>query len=82
MEVPNKLVIVGDYNWRDFRDLLVVQLRNCKTESEFSNIISAMLAGVGSINQIQKVRKNLGIKPLTKEEIKEMEERHKDINGK
>jgi hypothetical protein len=45
----------------------------CRTKREFENCMMKLWKSVGTKEHIIAVRKELGLKPLTKEEIKEME---------
>lgn len=68
----NKVAIAGDYDWRKVRFHLVTALEDAKTEQQFQEVIARILTSCGTIPEMKKRRKQLGIKPFTKEEIKEM----------
>jgi hypothetical protein len=74
MKVKNKLVVVGDYTWKDIRDLVIVELTHAETEEQFAKVISNLLASTGSLEDIKKTRKKLGIKPLTKQQENELKD--------
>lgn len=70
--------IIGDIsNWMDFRDKLIEVLENCDTKLKLDRIINGILLSVGGIESIQEARKRMGIKELTKGEIKDLEKRTK-----
>jgi len=65
-----KIKMIGDYTWQEVRDILMSRLEGARTEREFTKIVSELTTAVGTLPEIKRVRKHLGIKPLTKEEEK------------
>ena len=72
MEIKNKPVIIGDYTWEETRDFLIIQLKNCNTLDQFVKIIGSLTSSIGTLKEIKRVRKRMGIKPLTKMEEKKL----------
>ncbi|MEK6879877.1 MAG: hypothetical protein AABY22_09735 [Nanoarchaeota archaeon] len=70
MEVKSNIKVIGDWNWQEFRDYLVIELVNAETEEQFTKIVANILGSVGTLQDIKKVRRKLGIKQITKEEEK------------
>lgn len=68
------LEVVGDYTWRKTRFKLVTMLEDAKTEKQFQLAVSIILASCGTVSEMKKRRKQLGMKPFTKKEIKQMKE--------
>ena len=66
--MKNAPIVIGDYSWYEARDGIVRMLVGCQDEKEFSITMGKIMASCGTIKQIRKTRKNLGIKPLTKKE--------------
>jgi len=77
MKVKNPPMIIGDLDWEELRNLLIAEMSFCSTEKQFVKCVSNLLASVGTLNQIKKTRKSLGIKPLTKEQEKKLKKLEK-----
>ena len=72
MKVKNPPRVIGDMDWRGLRFWLIDQMERCKTERQLTEVLSKLFASFGTLSQIKKTRKALGIKPLTKEEEERM----------
>jgi len=70
--MENKIIVVGDEDWRGVRSLMINMLEGTKTENEFTNAIKAIVCSCGTLKDMQRTRKILGVKPFTPKEIKEM----------
>lgn len=71
--MKNDIRIIGDLNWTQLRQLIIDQMEGCRTKREFEDCMMILWKSVGTKEHIIAVRKELGLKPLTKEELKEME---------
>lgn len=69
----DKIQIIGDLNWTQLRQFIIDQMEDCRTEKEFGNCMMKLWKAVGTKEHIVAVRKELGLKPLTKEELEKME---------
>ena len=68
--------IIGKINnWMDLRDNFIEFLEKCDNELKFNRFIEGIILSVGGIDTIQETRKKLGIKPLSKKEVKVLEEK-------
>lgn len=68
--------IIGKINnWMDLRDKLIETLKKCDNELKFNRFIEGIILSVGGIDTIQETRKKLGIKPLSKKEVKALKEK-------
>ena len=65
--------IMGGFTWKQIRDFMIQKLDEITTEEEFLYFIKHIVISVGTVEDIKKTRKRLGIKPLAKEETKEFE---------
>lgn len=65
----NEFKVIGDFSWQQARDAMVVKLIEIKTEKEFIEFYKRMLMSMGTLEDIKRTRKKLGLKPLTKEEM-------------
>ena len=68
----NKPILIGDYSWKEAREILVNYLVKCESEQEFVKIISGFASSIGTKKEIERVRKRMGIHPLTKSDLKKM----------
>lgn len=67
-----KVQVVGDLNWTQLRTFIIDEMEKCKTKIQFEELLTKLWKSVGTIEHIQDVRKELGIKPLTDEEIEKL----------
>lgn len=67
----NKIELIGDLdNWMDFRDKLIEILENCDTSVKFEKFLNSFIISLHTNSKdANKVRKKLGIKPLTKKDL-------------
>jgi len=65
----SKPVLIGDYTWGEAREILVKGLLRCGSEQEFVKIISGFASSIGTKKEIERVRKRMGIHPLTKKDL-------------
>ncbi len=68
-----EIQVIGDLNWMQLKNLIVKRLNECTSHDEFAKEIYYITQSIGTINTIQLTRKKLGLKKLTREEIKEAE---------
>jgi hypothetical protein len=73
MNKEKEVKVIGDFTWQQTRDMMIVKLMEINNEEEFGKFFRKMAGSVGTLEDIQKERKRLGIKPLTKEELEELE---------
>ena len=60
--MKKQIILMGHLNWEEFRDSIVKELSNAKTEKDFLEIINALLFSVSlSEEEMQKKRRRLGI---------------------
>jgi len=71
---PEEMTILGDFNWQELRNFMILQLMECKSEYELKDFISKMLLAIGNEKHIKKIRKQMGLKDLSKEDIEKMKE--------
>ena len=71
----SKIKLVGEYNnWMDLRDLIIRTMELCDTELKFNKFLSGLIASVFSDPKTaNQTRKSMGLKPLSKKEIKEIQ---------
>jgi len=62
-------------NWMDLKEKLMETLEKCDNELKFNRFIEAIILSVGGIDTIQETRKKLGIKTLSKKEVKALKEK-------
>lgn len=70
--IMSKIEYIGKINnWMDFRDLLLVSLKECDTEAKFDRFITGIILSFGvSSEGMNEVRKSVGCKEFSKKEIK------------
>ncbi|MCX6748447.1 MAG: hypothetical protein NT076_02480 [Candidatus Pacearchaeota archaeon] len=68
----NEAMIIGDYTWQQARDSIIFKMMQCQTEKDFIKFVGAIASSIGTKKEIERVRKRMGIHPLTKEELKKM----------
>lgn len=73
----NKPILIGDYTWREAKEIIVSALMKCESEHEFIKIISGFASSIGTKKEIERVRKRLRIHPLTKSDLSKMENEEK-----
>jgi len=57
-----KVVLVGVMNWKEFREILVKNLKSCKTEEDFLEVIRRLYFSIShSEEEMQEKRRSLGI---------------------
>lgn len=71
--MKDKIQIIGDLNWTQLRQFIIDQMEFCRTEKEFENCLMTLWKSIGTKEHIIAVRKELGLKQLTKEELEKME---------
>ena len=64
--------VVGDLDWVQLKNFLLVRLINADTEEKFNELLSTLYASMGTKEDMAKKRKILGIKPFTKEDLEKM----------
>lgn len=78
-ELTDEVKIIGQMNWTSLRQFIISELEDCKTEHQFEFCILKLWKSVGTTDHIQRVRNELGIKPLSEDEMKS---EGKDENNK
>jgi hypothetical protein len=64
-----RIKFIGDVDWILFRDFLVLKLRECETEEQMTKIFEGIFsAAFRTPKDIDKTRKKLGLKLLTKKQ--------------
>jgi len=66
------LKLIGDFDWVFTRNTMVTALQECTCEEDFLQVIQGLLDGIGIEDMIQAQRKQLGLKPLSKKELKKL----------
>jgi len=66
------LKLIGDYDWVFVRNTMVTALQKCTSEEDLVEIIKSLASSIGTKDMLQAQRKQLGLKPLTKEELKKL----------
>jgi hypothetical protein len=66
------LKLIGDYDWVFMRNTMVTALQKCTSEEDLLEIIQGLISGIGTKDMIQAQRKQLGLKPLSKKELKKL----------
>ena len=66
------LKLIGDYDWVFMRNTMVMSLQKCKSEEDLLQVIQLLISGIGTKDMIQAQRKELGLPPLTKQELKKL----------
>lgn len=57
-----EMIVTGSMKWNEFRDKIVKDLKNCKTEKDFTNIMIALLYSASeSEEEMQEKRSKWGI---------------------
>ena len=70
MRQKDKLKLVGSVEWTKLRALLVENLESARTETEFLEALEPVLkSAFSNLKEINKKRRKLGIKELTKKEF-------------
>ena len=60
-------------NWMDLRDKFIAVLIKCDTELKFNKFLTAIILSIGvSPKGMQDIRKSLGVKEYSKEEMKKL----------
>lgn len=70
--MAKNIKIVGNFKWHQVRDSMIQKLHEIDNEDDFIEFWKMMICSLGTAKQINKKRKELGLKPLTKEEIREI----------
>jgi len=70
---------VGDIdNWEKFRDLLIFSFMECDTKERFDKLIGGLILSLGfSPEELQKTRKELGVKPFSEKEFAKLKKMFK-----
>jgi propanediol dehydratase large subunit len=61
--------LIGEFDWAEARDILVVGLMRCITEEDFKKVVLAIRNSVGTAKRLAKQREKLGLPPFTEEEL-------------
>lgn len=82
MGIMAKFIYAGDINnWMDLRDEFIEVLQNCDNESKLNKFIHAIFISVcPTPESINVLRKEVGIKKLSKKEIKHLSKMYEDKN--
>jgi Fe-S-cluster containining protein len=64
--------LVGDYNWKQVRDVFVIELIKCENEIDFIELMQKMFLGIGTKEQLTERRKELKIHDFTDKDKKLM----------
>lgn len=67
------VALLGDYDWKQMRMLMMELLSRCENEIDFMEFIESIVNSTGTPKQIKKIRKELGIKDFSEKEKKLME---------
>lgn len=62
--------LTGNLTWTQFRDVIIQKLEDAKTEKQLLDVVVSLIASYGTLNEINKRRKKLGLTPLIEKEIK------------
>lgn len=75
-----KFIIVGDLdNWMDLRDKFIEFLQTCDTEAKFNKFILGIFMSIcPSSESINVLRGEVGIKKLSKKELKKLAEMYEE----
>ncbi len=83
MKMNEKLEIsgtIGDANWEQMRDFLILGLADCDTEEKFLKLITALVLSVGNPKDLARFREKVGIHPFTEKDLDKIEELKKKKN--
>jgi hypothetical protein len=67
-----EIKVIGDKNWKEFRNIIVENLIKCNDEERFKFLLFGIAMSVGDLEHIKEIRKAIGVKPLDKKEEKEI----------
>ena len=62
--------IIGELKWNKLRNAMIYELIRCENEIDFLDFMGVLAKSMGTKKQMGDVRKELGLKPYTEEEIK------------
>jgi len=65
--------IIGELKWNKLRNAMIYELIRCENEIDFLDFMGVLAKSMGTKKQMGDVRKELGLKPYTEEEIKLMD---------
>lgn len=65
--------IIGELKWNELRNAMVYELIRCENEIDFLDFMSVLAKSMGTKKQMSNIRKELGLKPYTEDEIKLIE---------
>ena len=71
-QMKDEIKVIGDFSWKETKDFLICKLKEIDNEEDFGEFIKNVATSIGTLKQIKAQRKRLGLKPLTKEEEKEL----------
>ena len=74
--------LIGDYDWRTTRNMMVDELMICENEIDFIEVIEAIYNSIGTPKQIERKRKKLGLKGFSEKDKKFIEKMEKYDNKK
>lgn len=79
-----KFILAGDLdNWMDLRDKFIEFLQTCDTEAKLDRFITGIFRSVcPSPESINVLREELGIKKLSKKELKKLTEIYEESESK
>lgn len=60
-------------NWMDFRDKLIELFKECDNEYKFNKLLNGLILSISSSTKtINETRKSIGLKELSKAELKKI----------
>jgi len=68
----NKIELIGDYEWTEFRNFMINELIQAETKEQLIEFIKSLFLSIGTPEQLKERRKKMGLPEFTKEEKKKM----------